>query len=296
MDMFVNSLITSLLRGGFYSLMAMGLSLVFGVMNIANFAHGEMYMLGAYFAYFFFVALELNPLVSIFASAACVFVIGMILERSLFFPLRLRSKGNWLMNTFLLTLGISIIAQNAARMFIGSRFMGITNYWQGSVPFAGNNIPYDRVVGFGIAMVAIVALMIFLNKTQFGCAIRAVAQDSTGAELVGIKLSRVYTFTFGLSCALAALAGAALLAISPANPSMGMSPLNKSWFVLILVGIGNVGGSIVGGLIVGILETFAVMYIGSSWMDVTSLCIIIIILLVKPNGIFGKKGVKSAVE
>ena len=292
----INSLITSLLRGGFYSLMAMGLSLVFGVMNIANFAHGEMYMLGAYFSYIFFSNFGLHPLVAIVLAAVAVFIVGIILERTLFYPLRIRSKKNWLMNTFLLTLGVSIILQNVVRMVMGSKYFGITNYWKGSVPFAGMNIPYDRIVGFAIALFAIIGLMLFLNKTRLGCAIRAVSQDPTGAELVGIDLATIHVFTFGLSCALAALAGGALLAIAPANPYVGIAPLNKSWFVLILVGIGNVGGSIVGGLIVGVLETIAVMYFGASWMDVISLCVIILILLLKPNGLFGKKGVKSAVE
>lgn len=290
-------LLTAILRGGLYSLMAIGLSLVFGVMNIANFAHGEFYMIGAYFAYFSFVTFDLGPAASIAIAGLLAFAVGAVVEKGLFYPLRLRSKKDWLMNTFLLTLGISIILQNGVKMIWGSTYRGIPGYWQGSVRFGETMaVSMDRVVGFLIAMGSIAVFVYFLNKTQTGRAIRAVSQDETGASLVGIDLNRIHTLTFALSCMLAALAGACLLSITPAYPAMGVNPLYKSWFVLILVGMGNVGGCIAGGLIVGLLETISYFQFGAGWQDVISLVVIILILLFKPKGIFGKKGVKSAVE
>ncbi|GHS93558.1 branched-chain amino acid ABC transporter permease [Synergistales bacterium] len=297
MDNIIYAVIISVIRGGFYSLMAVGLSLVFGVMNIANFAHGEFYMLGAYFAYCGSVVFRLNPFLSILFAGAAVFVIGVGVEKAVFVPLRVRSKKNWLMNTFLLTLGISIIMQNLVRVVVGNRNYGLRRgYFQGNMQIFGMGISNDRIICFLISMAAIVGLMLFLNRTRLGRAIRAVSQDATGAQLVGINLGFIYSFTFGLSCALAAIAGACLLFKDPATPIVGLAPLYKSWFVLILVGMGNVGASIIGGIIVGFLETLAVDWLGSGWMDVMSLGIIMLMLIIKPNGLFGKKGVKSAVE
>lgn len=299
---------TAILRGGMYSLMAVGLTLVFGVMNIANFAHGEFYMLGAFFCYFALTTLNsfalpvfVAPALSIAAAGIGVFIVAGITERTLFRALRKRSKGQWLMNTFLLTLGISIILQNGAKLLWGAKYRGVTAMWQSdSLSWLYEiGLPPDRVAGFLIAVISIGAFVLFLNKTNTGRAIRAVSQDETGASLVGINLGFIHTLVFALSGLLAGIAGAALLSITPAFPFMGTSPLYKSWFVLILVGMGNIGGSIVGGLILGFLEAFATtylsQYLGSGSQEFICLAVIIAILLLKPNGIFGKT-VKSAVE
>lgn len=291
-----NMILTGILRGGLYALMAVGLSLVFGVMNIPNFAHGEFYMLGAYLSFFAYTNFHFGPVSSILIAAVGTFILGAITEKTLFYPLRKRSKKNWIMNTFLLTLGISIVLQNGAKMLWGNTFRGITQYWPGKVSVGSFNISNDRVVGFSIAMVTVALFWLFLNKTRIGRAIRAVSQDETGAGLVGVNLNIIHTLTFALSCLLAGLAGAILLSITPAYPFMGVQPLYKSWFVLILVGMGNIGASILGGLIVGLLETFSYMKFGSGWQDVVSLVIIMMILIFKPRGLFATKGVKSVSE
>lgn len=290
-------LVTSILRGGIYALMAVGLSLVFGVMNIPNFAYGEFYMLGAYFAYFAYSVMHLSPIMSIVVAGLATFIVGAIIEKCFFYSLRKRSKKNWLMNTFLLTLGISIILQNGARMLFGSTYRGVASFFPGKINFLSSmEIAADRVVAFVIAVLAIAIFWYFLTKTRTGRAIRAVSQDETGAALVGIDLNKIHTITFALSCMLAAIAGACLLAITPAYPTMGVVPLYKSWFVLILVGMGNMGASIYGGLIVGFLETFSYFQLGAGWQDAVSLSIIILILLFKPSGLFAKKGVKTVWE
>lgn len=292
-----NFLVTGVLRGGLYALMAVGLSLVFGVMNIPNFAHGEFYMLGAYFAYFAFANFHLGPIQSIVIAAIGTFIIGVLTEKSLFFPLRKRSKDQWLMNTFLVTLGLSIILQNIIKILVGDKYRGITQYWPGNIAISSTmKISNDRVVGFVLSMLVIGLFWLFLTKTKTGRAIRAVSQSETGASLVGVNLNNIHTLTFALSSLLAGAAGAILLSITPAYPFMGIQPLYKSWFVLILVGMGNVGASIFGGLIVGLLETFSYTKFGAGWQDVISLAIIILILIFKPRGIFARKGVKSAVE
>ncbi len=289
-DLFV----TGMLRGGMYILMAMGLSLIFGVMNIPNFAHGEFYMLGAYFAFFGSAILGLNPLLVIVLAAIGGFLCGVIIERAVFYPLRIRSKGNWILNSFLLTVGLSITLQNLAQLVMGVDYRGISHYWRGSVGFiSGMNISLDRIVGFIIAMIVVAVFWLFLTRTKTGNSIRAVSEHETGAMLMGIDLKKVHILTFALGTMLASIAGAALLSINPAYPTMGIMPLYKSWFVVILVGLGNVGGTIVGGFIVGMLETASYYGLGAGWQDVVSLTVIILLLLFKPSGIFGKsvKGV-----
>ena len=291
-----NIILTGILTGGLYALMAMGLSLVFGVMNIPNFAYGEFYMIGAYLAFFGIEVFGWGPIPSILFAMAGGFIFGAVIEKSLFYPLRQRSKENWLMNTFLLTLGLSIILQNGMVILYGANYHGITYFWPGNIRLGPVNISYDRAVAFLIAIVAIVLFSLFLNKTRTGRAIRAVSQDETGAKLMGIDLNGIHMLTFALSSLLAALAGASLLSISAAYPTMGVTPLYTSWFVLILVGMGNVEASIWGGFIVGILETLSTFYLGSGWQSAVSLGIIILILLFKPAGIFAKKGVKTVWE
>jgi len=289
-------LITVILRGGIYTLMALGLSLVFGVMNIPSFAHGEHYMLGAYFAYFGITTFNMPALIAILFAMVLSFAVGVVIERIVFNPLRKRNKEGWLMNAFLVTLGLSFILQSGARNLWGSNTRGVTNLFEGTTNFGSFGVSNDRIVGFIIAVAAIILFMLFLKYTKYGRAIRAVSMDETGAKLVGINLNRVFTVTFALSTMLAGIAGACLLSIIPATPSMGLNPLYKSWFILILVGMGNIGGCIVGGIIVALLETVAIYTLGMGWQDVISLGVIILILLIKPNGIFGKKGIKTVNE
>jgi branched-chain amino acid transport system permease protein len=289
-------MITAIIRGGMYSLMAVGLSLVFGVMNVANFAHGELYMIGTYLAYFAFVTFGLNPILSILLAAAGGFLLGATVEKVFFSQLRARSGRNWLMNTFLMTLGLSLIMKNGVKLIWGNTFRGITSYYPNVVRVGGLSVAQDRLVAIAIAILVITATMLFLNYTKFGRGIRATSMDPTGASLVGINLKSVYAVTFGLSCGFTAMSGAALLTLTPAFPDNGATALYASWVVLILVGMGNVGGSIVGGVIVGVLETLCIQYLGAAWQNVFTLSIVILLLLIKPNGLFGMKGVKSAVE
>lgn len=292
----VNILIAGLLRGGMYSLMAVGLSLVYGVMNVANFAHGEQYMIGTYLGYFAFVVLGLHPMIAMLFAALGGFILGVVTEMFIFSPLRKQSGKNWVMNTFLLTLGFALILKNGMKILFGNSYRGISSYYNGTVSIASYAISIDRLVAFAIAVLVIGVMMVFLNTTRFGRAIRAVSMDATGAQLVGIRLKSVYYVVFGLSCSFAALSGAALLSLTPAYPTNGSQALYASWVVLILVGMGNVGGSIVGGIIVGLLETACIQFLGAAWQDVFTLTIVVLLLLIKPNGIFGKKGVKSVVE
>ncbi len=281
-------LVVSILRGGIYILMAMGLTLVFGVMKIPNFAHGEFYMLGAYFAFIASAIFGLNPILCIIFAMLGGFLVGAIIEKVTFYPLRKRSGGDWLLNSFLVTAGISFIIQNSALAIAGPDFKGVTSFWSGSLNFAGMSISADRVISFLIAIGVVGIFWLFLKKTKTGNAILAVSENETGAMLMGIELNKIHTLTFALSCMLAAIAGAALLSITPAYPTMGLQPLYKSWFVVILVGLGNIEATIVGGLVVGLIEALSSYGLGTAWQEVICLSIIILVLIFKPAGLFGK--------
>lgn len=287
---FAELLLAGIMRGGIYALMAVGLSLVFGVMNVPQFAHGEFYMLGAYVAYFAFKGLGWNPLVAITLAGLAGFAAGALIEKAVFGPLHRRAREHWVLNSFLVTVGLSFVMQNGAQAIWGGNYFGITSYWKTPVWFATTmGISLDRAMSLVIAVVVIFAFMIFIRWTRTGRAIRAVSQDETGAMLVGIDLDRIRNLTFGLSGMLAAIAGASLLSMAPAHPTMGLEPLYKSWYVVMLGGLGSVGAAIPAGLIVGTIETFSYYFLGAAWQNVISLSLIILILLLKPNGIFGSE-------
>lgn len=290
-----NLLLTGLLRGGLYALMAVGLALVFGVMNICHFAHGEYYVLGAYAAYFAFVTYGMNPIVAIITAALFSFLAGVITDKLLFAPLRKRSKGDWVINAFLLTAGLSVVLQSTYRLVFGMRYRGITAYWDASIKILGLNVSADRVIAFIIALLAIGILWAFLQKTRTGRAIRAVSQDEQGALLVGIHLDSIHTLTFALGSMLAGLGGASLLSLSPAYPYGGNKPLIASWFVVTVAGLGNVQGAVIGGFIVGMFESVSYFYLGQGWQEVASLALLILLLLFKPTGLFGTQ-IKSVWE
>jgi branched-chain amino acid transport system permease protein len=299
-SIFVDTLVT----GGMWALMAGGLALVFGVMNIPNFAHGEMFMIGGLVSFAVFSPIRdafLNdpknmflqvagPIPGILVAAVVGFLVGVLLEALLFRALRKRSREQWVMNTFLLTAGVSVMLVNGDRMIFGNEFRGVPRYWDvHPLQILGQPVAVDRAAVFVIAMISILAFSYFLQRTRTGRAMRAVSQDETGAQMAGISLNRIFVLTMGLSCALAALAGAALLSIFPNSPDVGVQPLYLAWYVVILAGLGNVQGAIIGAFIVSLLQTLAITFVGLGWVDVLPTAVIILILLFKPSGLFGSE-------
>ena len=200
------------------------------------------------------------------------------------------------MNAFLLTVGISLVMTNGATLILGPNFRGITRYWDVEpLEFLGVRLTLDRIVAFVVAVISIVSLWLFLQRTRMGRAIRAVSQDEAGAQMVGINVNSIHTLTFALATALATLAGASLLFMFPAYPTVGSRPLYIAWYVVMLVGLGNVAGSIAGGFIVAVLQTFTQQFVGVAWENVVPVAIMILVLLFVPSGIFGSevKGVQE---
>jgi branched-chain amino acid transport system permease protein len=302
-----SQILNSIITGGMWALLAVGLALVFGVMNVPHFAHGESFMVGAYVAYFVFNPINkslgenpspflgaIAPFAAIFAAGIAGLILGVILERLLFYPLRVRTKQGWVMNAFLLTVGISFILTNGTTLVLGPNFRGIPRYWDVKpLNVFGVTMAVDRVVAFFVAMVSIAALWFFLRRTRTGRAIRAVSQDELGAQMMGINLNFIFPLTFALATAMAAISGASLLFMFQAYPTVGLKPLYYAWYVVMMAGLGNVVGAIVGGFIVAVLQTATQQFFGISWADVIPTAVMIAVLLVVPLGIFGSK-IRSA--
>lgn len=293
-------LVDSLVTGGMWALVAAGLALVFGVMNIPNFAQGEFFMVGTLASYLTFTSLRLDahesgvfgwamPLVSILMAACVGALVGTTVDRTVFAPLRRRVRAQWVMNTFVVTVGLSVIMINLHQLLWGTDYKGIFHYWNyPPIHVLGVSVGFDRFMSFAIGVGAIGGLWGILRFSRVGLAIRAVAQDEAGALMVGIDIGRMHTLTFALSSALAALAGASLLFMFPSYPYVGVKPLYVAWTVVILAGLGDVGGAIASGFIVALFETVTSYFVGTQWEDVVPFALILLVLLVRPSGIFGR--------
>lgn len=292
-------LVDSLVTGGMWALIAAGLALVFGVMNIPNFAQGEFFMAGTLAAYLIRSPLDSTlgdtlagrwavVIVTLIGATILGAILGVVIDQLVFAPLRRRSREDWMMNSFVVTIGLSIILINIHQLKWGTAYKGIAGYWKGPpIDVLGVPVGLDRVMTFVIAVLAILTLGIFLKLSEIGRTVRAVAQDEAGAMMIGINIARVHTLTFGVSSAFAALAGASLLFMFPSSPYVGVTPLYIAWTVVILAGLGNVGGAIVSGFIVALAQTATSFYVGSAWQDVIPFVLIIGILIVRPHGLFG---------
>jgi branched-chain amino acid transport system permease protein len=279
-----------LVRGAMYALMGIGLSLIFGILGVVNFAHGEFFMLGTYAMYFVAAVLGLPFLAGVAAAAIVLFVVGVLVERALIEPLRQRAGRDWLLDSFVLTIGLMVILQNLALLGFGSRRRGITTMVEGSVVFGDVTITYERLAILALAVVIVGLLAAYIRFTDTGKAIRATAQHPEAAQTLGIDINRIYTVAFGLGAALAGAAGALLISIFPAFPTVGYQPVLKSFAVVILGGLGNIPGAIAGGFLLGIVEAYAIFFMSAGWQSVITPLIIILVLVFRPQGLFAAQG------
>ncbi len=296
-------LINVLVTAGMLSIMALGLSLIFGVMNVGMFAHGEFFMVGSLVGYYFFTPVHtwlqghshpaiqfLAPLAAIFLAFLAGALIGVVVEKLIFKPLRARSRENWVLNTFLVTVGLSVVMINLHQLLFGSQFKGVVAYWPGApLNIMDVFISRDRVAAVILSLLTIVTFWLFMRFSRTGRAIRAVSQDESGALMVGINMPSIITLTMALSCGLAALAGSSLLFMYPAYPAVGLEPLYMSWFVVILVGMGNIMGSLLGAFLVAIFKVLTVEFVGAGWDFVIPTGLIMLVLIFKPSGILGSE-------
>ena len=279
-----------LVRGAMYALMGIGLSLIFGILGVVNFAHGEFFMLGTYAMYFVSVLLGLPFLAGVAAAAIVLFIAGVLIERALIEPLRRRAGRDWLLDSFVLTIGLMVILQNLALLGFGSQRRGITTMIEGSLTFGDVVVTYERLAILALAVLIVGLLAAYIRLTDTGKAIRATAQHPEAAQTLGIEINRIYTIAFGIGAALAGAAGALLISIFPAFPTVGYQPVLKSFAVVILGGLGNIPGAIAGGFLLGIVEAYAIFFMSAGWQSVITPLIIILVLVLRPQGLFTAQG------
>lgn len=280
-------LVNGILLGGLYGIMALGMSLIWGVMNIVNIAHGALIMLGAYLAFWMFTLWGWDPFLSLPVTIACLFVYGYCLQR---FVLNLIVRAQ-LFLTLLITFGAEVVMVNVARLLWASDLRQVTPAYAGkSFAVAGLTIPYVRVLVFATTVVLSVLFLLLLERTRLGRAIRATAEELRAARLTGIPVAHVYAVTFGLGAALAGAAGGLWGMLFPITPIMGGALTLKSFVVAVLGGLGTMMGAIVGGLVLGLAESFSATYIGPTYPNAISFGLLVVILIFRPTGILGRGG------
>ncbi len=278
-----------LLVGSIYMLLATGLTLIFGVMKVVNFAHGELMMWGAFLT-LLATRLGVNPYLGMLGSTLLVGGIGVLIERWGFRPIRGTAK----INEIFLSIALILILQNAlARVFIPY----FREYAQIRTPYATEffdlgllNLRYDFVILLAVAWAIMVALWIFLFHTAPGREMRGASQNRVASMLMGVDVRRVDMLSFGIGAGLAALAGSLYGVVNPFSPYAGTLPAIKAFAVIILGGLGSVKGAVVGGLLYGVVESFATFFLGGSWRDATAFVLLIVVLMLRPEGIFKEGG------
>ena len=285
MELLAQVLVSGVLLGGLYALMALGLALVWGVLNIVNLSHGALIMLGAYVTYFLFTGAHLDPFVALPITAIVLFVVGYVIERGV---LNFVIRGP-MFNTLLITFGIEVILTYLAQLWFSADFRAINPSYAGSnFTIAGITIPLVQVVVFGIAIGLTVAMWLFLLHTRVGRGIRASAQNLVAARLYGVDPKRIYALTFGIGAALAGVTGGLYGTVSQINPYIGGPLTAKSFAIAIIGGLDNPLGVIVGGLVLGLVESLTALYFGSTYRDVASFGVLLLVLIFRPTGLLGR--------
>ena len=284
--MLLQVIINGILKGGLYALMALGMSLIWGVMDIINIAHGAFIMLGAYTSYWLFGLMGIDPFASLIASMSIMFLIGYVIQKGLI-NLVIRAE---ILITLLLAFGIEIFIINAALILWTADVRKVkVAYAAANFEFLGATIPYVRLAAFVLAIIISIILFIVLNKTRLGRAIRATSQDIEAAKLTGVKVANIYAITYAIGTSLAAAAGTLWAILFPVNPIMGGHLTLKSFVVTIVGGLGTMLGPLIGGLTLGVVEAIVTNWFGSTYENLISFTILVLVLIFMPRGILGGK-------
>ena len=275
-------------RGLMYGLMGMGLALIFGIMGLINFAHGSFFMIGTYLMYFVAVQLGLPFPVGIILAAIGLFLFGALIERSLITPLRARLGANWLVDGYVMTIGLLIVLENLALIVMGPREHGVAKLIEGRTAISGVIVTYERILIFTVAILVVFGLAAFMRYTNTGRAIRATSEHPEAAMAMGIDIRRIYTITFALGSALIGGVGGLLLSTYPAFPSIGGDILLKSFVVVIVGGLGNVWAAMVAGILLGLVEAYAQGVASAGWQNSIIAAIVVAVLVFRPAGLFSK--------
>ncbi len=280
--MFFQTAVSGLLLGGIYALIALGLTLIFGVMRVINVAHGTFLMVGAYTTYWLFHSYGVNPILSLAVSMPLLFVIGLVLHKFVIAKVVDAPE----LTSILVTFGISIFIINVIIMLFSSDFRAVP-YLTGAVRFRGVAFSMPRSLAFGVALAISISCVLFLKKTRLGKALRAVSQQRDVAQICGIDVGRIDMMAFGLGLALAGAGGSLISILFAIFPEMGGDYLLKCFAVVILGGIGSYTGAFLGGLLLGVSEAFGALLISAQAAEAIAYIILVAVLLLKPSGLVG---------
>ena len=285
MTHFIQTLISGLSLGSIYALIALGYTMVYGIAKMLNFAHGDIIMIGAYTAFYAMTAFHLHPIFSVVLAVITSTLLGVVIEKVAYTPLRSAPR----LSLLITAIGISFLLENGAQLLFGADTKSMDTLVPGNVTFGPVTVSYTAILTIIVAVIAMVALTLLVQKTKLGKAMRAVSEDMGAAQLMGISLNRTISFTFAIGSALAGIGSVLYLcAYQQASPTMGSMLGLKAFVAAVLGGIGSIPGAMIGGFAIGLLEALVSAVGLSIWKDGVVFAILIVVLLVKPTGILGR--------
>ena len=287
---FLSYLINGISLGSVYAIIALGYTMVYGIAKMLNFAHGDIIMVGGYAAFISMNSLGVNPILAVILSVVICTILGLVIERVAYRPLRNASSP---LAVLITAIGVSYLLQNVALLIFGANAQTFPSVikWSGlSLADGKLNISGETIVTIVVCVVIMIALITFVQKTKPGQAMRAVSEDRGAAQLMGINVNATIALTFAIGSGLAAVAGVLLCSTYPSlTPYTGAMPGIKAFVAAVFGGIGSIPGAFIGGILLGIIEILSKAYISSQLADAIVFAVLIIVLLVKPTGLLGKK-------
>jgi branched-chain amino acid transport system permease protein len=282
----IAQLINGLTQGSLYALVAIGFVIIFGTMNLVTFAHGEVYMVGAFVGYFALTAWHLPWPVALLAGMAAGWIMGVLTERLAFRPLR--DAGH--MPPLLITIGLSIILKDLAVIAFGAENRAVPSLYEQTIAVAGVQVSVLQVLIVGLAAALVLALRVLLQATKIGRAMRATAQDYEAAYAMGVDVDRIFGLAFGLASCLGAAAGVLVgIYYNTVYATMGTTAGLKGFAACVLGGLTSLPGAILGGLIIGVVENLTVQFVASGWRDVVAFLVMVAVLVLRPQGLLGRR-------
>ncbi len=282
-QVFYQTLVNAVTLSLIYILIAMGLTLVFSIMRMINFAHGELYMLGAFAVYFIYGQWGINYWVAMIIGILLVSFLGYLLEQGIFRPLK-----DDLLAACLASLGVGIMLQTTALLSFGELDKAVPTVFKGVIDISGTYISLESLVVVLVSAGVAGGLMVFINKSKIGWALQAVAQNPDAAALTGINVKRMNTVGFIIACALAALAGGVISPLVVVTPYMGVTPVTKAFIVVIMGGLGSIPGAVLAGFVLGFIEQFTLTLLGYIG-NIFGFIILMLVLLFRPRGFLGRE-------
>ena len=285
-SLLIAQLINGLQTGSVYALVALGYSMVYGIIKLLNFAHGDIIMIGAYMVYYAIASFALPPVVAIVLAITVSTLLGVTVEKVAYTPLRSAPR----LSLLITAIGVSFLLENGAQLLFGADQKSMDPLITGSIMLGKVNVSYTAIVTIFVSVLIMILLTFVVNKTKAGKAMRAVSEDMGAAQLMGISLNRTISMTFAIGSALAGIGSVLYLAAyTQASPTMGSMLGIKAFVAAVLGGIGSIPGAMIGGFTIGILEALVAAVGFSMWKDAAVFLVLIIVLLFKPTGFLGKK-------